>query len=473
MKRTRLDTDQKALEINLNTKIYGTFAEIGAGQEVARHFFKVGGAVGTIAKTMSAYDKVYSDDIYGAEQSGRYVCESRVYKMLDHEYSLMEQRLEKHRPDTKFFVFADSVTAINYSRTVIPQGWLGLRFQLKPDGKPNDIVLHVRMLDSTNLQQQDAIGILGVNLIYACYYHFDDMEDLVCSLIDELRDRIIIDMIRLTGPDFQHIDNRTLALLQVQNGLTEVAMFGPDGMTKHASEFLYKKNLMVVRGTYRPPTLVSEDVFFKAFEQFKKEDDIEKDKAHLLAEITLNNLLRTGEISEEDFLDRAKCLNAMGHTVIVSNCQNHQQLINYLADYKIKKLGLVIGVRELEQIIREKYEKNQDGRLLVAFGELFTRNIKIYVYPAKSKRRNTIINAENMDIPDGIRFLHKHLLDSRQIVNVNNPNIDSLDIYGWEVREKIIQNNPEWEKLVPKTVVQVIKTQNLFKQNTNNIEFEF
>ncbi len=473
MKRTRLDTDQKALEINLNPHVYGTFAEIGAGQEVARHFFKVGGAVGTIAKTMSAYDKVYSDDIYGVELSGRYVCESRVYKMLDHEYRLMEERLQDHRPDTNFFVFADSVTAINYSRTVIPQGWLGLRFQLAPDTPPNDMVIHVRMLDSTNLQQQDAIGILGVNLIYACIYHYDDMEDLVCSLIDELRDRVVIDMIRLTGPDFEHIDNRSLALLQVQNGLTDVAMFGPDGMTKHASEFLYKKHLMVVRGTYRPPTLVSEDVFERSFEQFKRASEIEEDAAHLLAEITLTNLMRTGEISEKDFLARAKCLNAMGKTVIVSNCLNHQQLINYLADYKIKKLGLVIGVRELEQIIREKYERNQDGRLLVAFGELFTRNIKIYVYPAKSKRRNMIVTADNMDVPDGIRFLYKHLLDSEQIVNVSQPHIESLDIYGWEVLEKIMSNNPLWKKQVPASIIDVIEKENLFAEKTKNIEFEF
>lgn len=324
MKRQALETEQKALEINLNDNIYGTFAEIGAGQEVARYFFQVGAAAGTIAKTMSAYDKVYSDKIYGPEASGRYVCESRLYKMLDHEYDLMDSRLQNERHGTKFFVFADTVSAINYSRTIKGDGWLGLRFQLDPDGAPNDIVLHAKMLDKDNKLQQQAIGILGVNLIYACFHYHNDPETLLQSLIDNLKDRMAIDMIRLTGPNFENVDNRWLSLMLIKHGLSDVAMFGPDGKNIHASEFLYKRNALVVRGSYRPATLVNQDMIKASWEQFRNESDVDPSKAVLLTEITLDNLCSTGDLDEKDFLDRADILNAMGQTVVISNCEAHQ-----------------------------------------------------------------------------------------------------------------------------------------------------
>ena len=208
--RQSLETEQKALEINLDDRVYGTFAEIGAGQEVARYFFQVGAAAGTIAKTMSAYDKVYSDEIYGPEPNGRYVCESRLYKMLDHEFELMETRLKHERPNTNFFAFADTVAAMNFSKTIKGEGWLGLRFQLKPGGKTNDLVIHVKMLDNDNKLQQQAIGVLGVNLLYGVYRYSHDVEILIQSLMDSLHGRVSIDMIRLSGGNFKDIDNHLL-----------------------------------------------------------------------------------------------------------------------------------------------------------------------------------------------------------------------------------------------------------------------
>lgn len=470
---TWIDSDQKALEINLDKTIYGTFAEIGAGQEVARLFFKVGAAAGTIAKSMSAYDKDFSDAIYGREESGRYVCESRLYKMLDHEYELMVERLQQSRPGTKFFVFADTVAAINYNRTIKGHGWLGLRFQLGPESLPNDLVLHVKMLDNTYQLQQSAIGILGVNILYACYNYHNDIEKLVESLMDQLDGRVVIDLVRLSGPDFSQVDNRIIAMLMVKHNLTEVAMFDTNGNTIHASEFLYKKSLMVVRGSYRPPTLVSEDVFKSAYDQFLKEPDINSERAHLMAEITLDNLMRTGSLSDSDFLDRSKAINAMGHMVIISNCLNHQRLINYLSDYKITELGLVIGIRELQEIIREKYEQNQDGRLLVAFGELFTRNIKIFAYPAQGNTPGEITTCANLEVPEGIKFLFQHLLDSEQIVDVENANTDLLNIFGWEVQKLIQENKPGWEEQVPKSIVDIIKSENLFNNPTKKLDFGY
>ncbi len=459
-----LKTEQKALEINLDEAIYGTFAEIGAGQEVARIFFQVGAAAGTIAKTMSAYDKVYSDRIYGKEPSGRYVCESRVYKMLDHEYDLMVERLQEERPECTFFVFADTVSAINYSRTIKGNGWLGVRFQLTPNGAPNDLVIHVKMKDKNTVLQQEAVGMLGVNMIYACYFHKDNPRAFVASLIDGLRERIEIDMIRLTGPDFANVDNRLLGLYLVENDLTEVTMIGPDKQSVHASEFLYKRSLMVVRGHFRPPTKVTLDVIERSFEQFIQEEDVDPNKSFIVSELTLDNLGKDGQIDEQDFLDRADLLCALGQTFIISNCSNHQRLINYLSDYKIRKLGLVIGIHELLEIIVDKYESNKDGRLLVAFGELFTRNILIYAYPAlKNENSDEIVDAKNLIVPEGIHFLYKHLVDSEQILPVQNYNRENLHIFPYMVFQSIKDGDDKWKAMVPEKLVTLIEDKKLFQ----------
>lgn len=471
--RQQLETEQKALEINLDDSIYGTFAEIGAGQEVARYFFQVGGAAGTIAKTMSAYDKVYSDQIYGPEPSGRYVCESRLYKMLDHEYDLMGSRLRLERPNTNFFVFADTIAAINYSKTVQGDGWLGIRFQLHADGEPNDLVLHVRMLDNDNRLQQQAIGILGVNLIYACFRYNDTPEVMLQSLMDSLHGRVMIDMIRLTGPDFEHVDNRLLSLLSVKNGLTDVAIFGPDGKPLHASEFLYKKHLMIVRGSFRPPTLVNLDMIKSGYQQFREDPEVASGKSFLLSEITLDNLTAEGELDEKDFLDRADLLNALGQTVMVSNCQQYQRLIAYLADYRIQKLGLVVGVRELLELIHKKYYDNLDGRLLAAFGELFTRNVRMYVYPAMQEGSDELMTVENLPMPEGVKFLYRHIVDNQQIVDITEFNENSLHIFSKQVLQMIQQGETGWENMVPPKVSALIKEKCLFGFPAEQIEFDY
>lgn len=473
MRRQTLETEQKALEINLDPLIYGTFAEIGAGQEVARHFFQAGAAAGTIAKTMSAYDKVYSDKIYGPEPSGRYVCESRLYKMLDHEYDLMVDRLQNERPDTNFFVFADTVAAINYQRTIKGDGWLGIRFQLKPGAEANDLVVHVKMLDNDNHLQQQAIGILGVNLIYACYRYQHDPEEMIQSLMDSLQGRIAIDMIRLTGPNFEDVDNRLLCLYLVKHNLTDVAMFGPDGQSVHASEFLYRKHVLVVRGSFRPPTVVNLDMIQKSFEQFRNEPDVDARRTFLLTEITMDNLTATGPLDEQDFLDRAELLCALNQTVIVSNCEEHQKLIDYLADYKVQHLGLVLGVRQLLDMINGKYYENMDGRLLSAFGQLFTKNVRLYVYPAMQEGSAELMTSLNLPIPEGVKFLYRHLLDNKQIVDVEQYNPDILHIFSKEVLAMIQFDEPGWEKMVPRKIATLIKEKYLFGFPAEHLEFEY
>lgn len=471
--RQRLETEQKALEINLDDRIYGTFAEIGAGQEVARYFFQVGGAAGTIAKTMSAYDKVYSDQIYGVEAGGRYVSEARLYKMLDHEYDLMFARLRTERPNTNFFVFADTVAALNYSKTVKGDGWMGVRFQLHPDSDMNDLVLHVRMLDNDNRLQQQAIGILGVNLVYACFHYHEDPEVMLQSLMDSLHGRVMIDMIRLTGPDFENLDNRLVSLYAVKNGLTDVTIFGADGRPVHASEFLYRKNLMVVRGSFRPPTLVNLDMIKSAYQQFREDPQVASGKSFLLTEITMDNLRAEGELDEKDFLDRADLLNALGQTVIVSNCQDYRKLITYLADYKVQQLGLVIGIRELLELIHKKYQDNLDSSLLAAFGELFTRHVRMYAYPAMQEGSDELMTTQNLPIPEGVKFLYRHLLENQQIVDVQDFNMNILHIFSKQVLQMVQHGESGWENRVPPKVAALIKEKCLFGYPSEQMTFEY
>lgn len=463
MEYQMIKTEQKALDINLNDPIYGTFAEIGAGQEVARNFFQAGAAAGTIAKTMSAYDKTYSDAIYGLEPSGRYVSESRLYKMLDHEWQLMEERLKSSRPDATFFVFADTVQAINYTRTIKGNGWMGLRFRLQPDGPVNELVLHVKMLDTNNRLQQEAIGILGVNMIYSSFYYSEDPEKMVKSLVDNIKDRVSIDLLRINGEDFNYFDKRLISLYLVKHKLTSVAMFDVNRSSIHASEFLYRESLMVIRGNFRPPTIVTQDVINSSFNQFKEETQLHDDKLNLMMEMTMDYLKgENAEIDEKDFIDRADMLSALGYKVLLSDCANHEMLINYLSDYKISNLGLVIGIRELQTIIIDKYNQNQDGTLLVAFGELFSQNIRIYTYPAQQSDDASIMTAENMVVPDGIKFLYQYLLDSRQVVPVSNYNKDILHIYPMDVLKDIKEGNDGWEDKVPESLVRLIKERLLF-----------
>jgi hypothetical protein len=461
MPRRILETEQKALEINLDERIYGAFAEIGAGQEVARHFFQVGAAAGTIAKTMSAYDKTVSDDIYGVEMKGRYVCEARLYKMLEHEFELMEARLRAVRPEQNFFVFADTVSAINFQKTIKGDGWLGVRFQLKSDAKPNDLVVHVRLLDNDNRLQQQAIGILGVNMLYGCHRFAHDPETMLQSFMDNLHGRVMIDMVRLTGPDFEQLDNRLLSLWLVKNGLSLVSIFGPDGKPLHASEFLYKRSILIARGSYRPPTLVQEDMITHSFQQFKDEQEIDAEKSYFLAEITIDNLRADGDLNEKDFLDRVELLCALKQTVVISSCLQHKKLIQYFSDYKVPRIGLVMGVRKLLNIINETYQNNQDN-LLGAFGELFPRNVRFYIYPARQKDNTFLTTAHNIEVPQPIHFLYQHLLENGNISDVQTYNEEILHIYHKKVLNMIQNGEQGWEQKVPEGVAKVIKEKKLF-----------
>lgn len=460
-----ISTRQKALKINLENAIYGSFAEIGAGQETAAIFFKAGGASGTVAKTMSAYDMTFSDAIYGKEESGRYVCESRLYKMLAKEYSLLEMRLGEQRGErTTFFAFANTVTTINFSRTVQGQGWLGVRFQLRPQTPPNDVILHVRMKDKDAILQQQAYGILGVNLIYACFHYHHDPTIFLKSLMDNLsRERIEIDMIRFDGPDFKNIDNRLISLKLVLLGLSDAAMFNPKAEILQPADALYKKNVLILRGRFRPVTHVNMDMFRKSKRQFLTDLPVEEhDKTVVLAELTLKDLQGSNsDIDIQDFLDRVDILCTLGQNVMISNFQEPDRLISYISQLTRKKIAIVIGRLLLEQLCdTSRYEKLRGG-VLEAFSRLFINDLHVYVYPYLDKEGYPQ-TFENFYVEPSLMPLIEYLRINGKITDIIDYDEEVLNIYSEKVLSMIRTGEPGWEKMVPEVVAQKIKDNCLF-----------
>ncbi|MGC3948801.1 MAG: TonB-dependent receptor [Chryseolinea sp.] len=459
----KLTTQEKALRINLSKAIYGSFAEIGAGQEVAANFFKVGGASGTVAKTMSAYDMKFSDAIYGV--GDRYVCEERLIRMLDHEYVLLAERLPHRIETTRFFAFADTVEVLNYERTNQGHGWIGLRFQLRPQSEPNDCILHVKMLDTDPLQQQYALGIVGVNMLYSCMF-LSDPEEMLMSLIDGLTQRRVeIDMFRITGPDFKHVDNRVMALKLVKNGLTKAAMFGPDGNVMQPSDELYKKNVLVLRGRFRPPTHVNVDMLLASRRHFKHESDVDRSKIVLVSELTLNDLSPDGRIDERDFLHRADILCSLGQNVLISNYFEYYRLVDYLSKItKGKKIGITMGVYALQKVFEEKTYENIRGGILECFASLFGSNVKLYIYPALKKDSDEIFTLKDFEeqLPDNLKNLFRFLMDNNKLEEIHGANVRNLHIISDNVLSMIKKGEAGWEKFVPHKVEEAIKEYGLF-----------
>jgi hypothetical protein len=459
----KLTTQEKALRINLSRAIYGSFAEIGAGQEVAANFFKVGGASGTVAKTMSAYDMKFSDAIYG--HCDRYVCEDRLMRMLDHEYMLLAERLPHRIANTRFFAFANTVEVLNFERTNQGDGWMGLRFQLKPESEPNDCIIHVKMHDNDQLQQQYALGIVGVNMLYSCMF-ISDPEEILMSLMDGLTTRRIeIDMFQLSGPDFKNVDNRLMALKLVKNGLTKAAMFGPDGKVMQPSDELYKKNVLVLRGRFRPVTHVNVDMMLTSRRHFKNESDVDRSKIVVLTELTLNDLSADGKIDEKDFLHRADTICSLGQNVLISNYFEYYRLVDYLSKItKGKKIGIIMGIYALQKVFDEKTYVNTRGGILECFASLFGSNVKLYIYPAWKQEAKTLFTLKDFEseLPDNLRSLFRYLMDNNKLEDINDANVNNLHIISDNVLAMIRKGEAGWEKFVPHKVEEAIKEHGLF-----------
>ncbi|MCF6286428.1 MAG: TonB-dependent receptor [Candidatus Hydrogenedentes bacterium] len=456
-------TLQKALEINLDPHKYGTIAEIGAGQEIARFFFQAGGAAGTLAKTMSAYEMQFSDAIYGEEENGRYVSRSRLEKMLEKEFRLLGERVRESRPKNScFFAIADTVKAAGYKSRGQCHGWVGIRAQLYPGAPPSDIILHVRMLDKANRQQQYALGVLGVNLLYGAFYHYRSPEQLVESLSDNLeRGRIEINMIHFQGPYFDEVDNRLMALHLVKSGMAGAVMFSPDGEVLPPSDALYKKHCLLFRGSYRPITNVNMDMARCGKEQFFSEEDVDEAKTVTLAELTMANLMNEGEIDTQDFLARVDMLSAQGFSVLISNYLRFFRLRSYLNEFTKRKIGIVLGVPNIQDIFDEKYYTNMEGGILEAFGKLFSGNIRLYVYPVLGDD-GELVTLENIRVDNEVRLLLRHLMENGCIVPLEGANTDVLQIKSRDVLMSIRQGRTNWKDAVPEVVYETIVKQRLF-----------
>jgi hypothetical protein len=456
-----LDTHQKALAINLDPRRYGTFAEIGAGQEVVRWFFRAGGAAGTIAKSISAYDMTVSDAIYG--QTKRYVCRERLESMLDYEQRLNLERLRDARGDTTaFFAFADTVSAKSFRGNNECHGWMGVRFQAHPRDQDSQIIIHVRMLDTENALQQEALGIVGVNLLYGAFMHHDP-DRLLESLLDNLStQRIEIDMIEFSGIEFRHVDNRVMALRLVQLGLTGAAMFDPTGEVLQPSEVLYKKQVLVERGSFRPVTRVNIDMLRCARAQFRESLAAGQDDTVELMEITMRNLMASGTIDYRDFLARADVLAAAGKTVLISDYFEYYRLVSYFRRYTQKPVAITLGAGSLLELFDEKYYADLAGGVLESFGRLFKNDTRLYVYPLQDQQTGELTTVSNLVVPRDLEKLYGHLVDRGCILPLHGYDPECLGIFSRDVAKRIQAGDPSWEAEVPPEIGEVIKRRGFF-----------
>ena len=462
--RVPLSPAQKARRINSNADLYGTFAEIGAGQETVRHFFRAGGASQTIAKAMSAYDKDFSNAIYGPEPGNRFVCESRLKNMLRHEYGLIIDRLDRdEHPTKRFFTFANTVAGSTMDRPHSGHGWIGVRFQAAPDQATNDVILHVRLHDPDINLQQEAVGVLGVNLLYGCLMH-GKPDQIMEELYDNVSRFVVeIDMIQMNGPAFATVDNRLLSLQLVKRGFTDAVLFGPDGQNLQASDTLYKKNILAIRGSFRPVTKVNIDMIMNGYNMFIKEQRVDRQNLQVLFEITLSNLKSdTGDVDEKDFIDRADILCSLGQTVLISNYQEYYKLVEYFSRYTKARMGLILGVNNLMEVFDERYYRDLNGGVLEAFGILFHRDLKIYVYPSRSSAASEIMTTSNMPVHPRMRPLYDYLLFNKRMVDIENFDPNVLHIFSKQVLDMIRAGKNGWEGMVPPYVDNMIKDNRLF-----------
>jgi hypothetical protein len=481
MSTEQLAVERKALRINLDSSKYGTFAEIGAGQEVARHFFQAGGAAGTVAKTMSAYDMKFSDKIYG--EADRYVSRKRLVQMMEHEFRLLQDRLSGDRgKESQFFAFSNTVSALNFHKTNECHGWMGIRFQLKPLGEMHDIILHVRMLDRENRLQQEAIGVLGVNLVYGAFHHHDNPDEFIQSLADGIStDRVELDMIEFNGPQFEKFDNRILCLKLTQSGLTDAIMFDTGGHVVQSSEVLYKKSCLIERGSFRPVTKVNLDMLENARNQFIERDGVDEDELMVFMELTLGSLSTKGSINYEDFISRIEVINACGYGVLVSNYFEYYKLASYLRRLVKKPIGLVMGLNNLADIFKQEYYANLEGGILEAFGVLFKDNIRIYAYPVEKvmferyreqfrrgdnvgvkESSSGLINVENLLVADNLRNLYKFIRENRFLETIRESNRNNMKFFSRDIFEQILNRQDGWQDNLPETVAKMIDSKNLW-----------
>ncbi len=456
-------TIEKALQINLNPKIYGTIAEIGAGQEVARNFFVAGAAAGTIAKTMSAYDMQFSDAIYGKEDNGRYVSYSRVNKMIEREYKLVVDRLEEYRPeDTMFFAFADTVAAKGYKSDRECHGWLGIKFQVAPNASANKIILHVRLKENSNVLQQKTLGVLGINLIHSAFYHHAEPSQIIDLLLDGLStEQIEVDMIEFIGDAFNDIDNRLMSLHLVRSGLTHSVFFTHEGHPVQGSDLLYHKNILSLRGSFRPFSVVHSDILNCGRDAFKQANAFKDDDIIILPELSMSHLLAFGNLDKTDFLGRVDTLCKMGFPVQISDFAKFHEVKSHLHNFTKGQVAMVLGIKNLVEVFDEENYTELLGGRLEGLSLLISRNANLYVYP-KLLKDKSVRKADEMNFEEDTMYLYKHFITNKRIVSLDNYNPSIIDVFTRDIREKMHQKDLSWKNDVPENVSNIIVRQKLF-----------
>ena len=458
-----LNPTQKAFAINRNVQQYGSIAEIGAGQETARWFFRAGGAAGTIAKTMSAYDMTVSDAIYG--KAPRYVSRDRLRSMLEHEYTQLLEHLDAKRgSDTTFFAFANTVAARSYSYKSDGQGWLGICFQTTPQQPPSQIEMHVNLHGKSNHEDQETLGILGVNLIYGALLLHNDPN----ALLDSLADNIIpqqaeIDMVDFAGPAFEQVDNRLMALRLVEQGMSDAAMFTADGKIAQVADVLWQRPVLVERSRFHPPTHYTLDLLEHTRQALKQDTEIDDEKVFVLGEMTLRDLCEGNEcVDTQDFLDRADLLCALGINVLISNYGEYYQLAEYLFRYTRQPIAVAIGLPSLDDIFDEHNAEKLPGGVLGAFGRLFRQDLRLYVSPMLDEFGKESITLDQYNPGDKLKSMLAHLRENDHIRPLNSMPAETLKIYSHEVLQQLREGDQRWEQSVPANVAEMIKSKSLF-----------
>ncbi len=459
-RKANITTQQKALEINLDESKYGAFVEIGAGQEVARQFFSAGAAAGTVAKTMSAYDMTVSDEIYG--KASAYVSRERVEQMLSREFDLLIERLSASRSTTtEYFAYAATVTARSFKQKNECHGWLGVRLQLYPAAPPSEIILHVRMLDDDNSSQSEALGILGVNLIYGANYYKNKPKQIIESLLDNLNsDRVEIDLIHMSGPYFQETDNRLMNLHLVRSWCCRAVMFDTTGESVAPSSAMRKKGVMVMRGSFKPPTKLHLDMSGAAAAQISKMDALSSSGILNVAEITMSELGADGKVDDASFLARVDLLSRLGYNVLISDYLRFFRLRSWIRNFTKNRIAITLSVHDLDKIFDDSYYEGLEGGILVALGKLFSDDTKVFVYPAEIDGK--LVTLENADVPENVRHLLRHLIQNQAMIAIEDYNADNLHISPRTIAERIRAGRGDWEQCVPDGVAQEIIDKKLF-----------
>jgi hypothetical protein len=430
-----LDTHNRALEVNLDPRVFGTFAEIGAGQEVARWFLRVGGAAGTVAKTISAYDMTFSDEIYG--EGTRYVSRDRLLSMLDCEDALLRERLDAPRgTDTQFFVFADTVAARNYAGTNECHGWMGIRFQLAPRSEASDVLLHVNMLDPTNLQQQQALGILGVNLIYASLYQRDSIDALLDGIFTDLSlERLEVDVVELRGPAFPQREARQLGEKLVRKELAQAVVFRDEATLAQPSELLRKRPLVVERGMFQRVTPLHRRMFDEATRKLRDEIDLEREPLSI-PELSIIPVSGVEAPDEAETLRRLTDMFELRHPVLLTRFPAIYHLTSYLRRYTNEPMRFVLGASTLVRLFHDAHYADLMGGMLEALGRMLADNVKVYVFPMEIEAfRNALgsagitstavtgsteglVTADAIQLDPPVRHLYRYLRDANWIVGL-------------------------------------------------------